>query len=64
MKDRTKAGKTAKAAGLTLMAVEYPSEYKLFADDKGPKVSDILKKGLFVSNCTEIKNENLFRKAS
>lgn len=57
--DRTKAGITVRPEGLTLMAVEYPEEYKLFNSDLNPKVKDIILK-----NFTEAPYEDLFRKAS
>ena len=57
--DRTKAGMTVKPDGLTLMAVEYPEHYNLFAKDKNTKVNEIM-----LINLMEAQNEDLLCKAS
>lgn len=57
--DRTKAGKTVKPDGLTLIAVEYPEEYNLFEDDNNPKIRELM-----LINYMEAPNEDIFSKAS
>ncbi|MGD9580065.1 MAG: tRNA pseudouridine(38-40) synthase TruA [Vampirovibrionia bacterium] len=57
--DRTKAGKTVKPDGLTLMAVEYPEEYNLFDKDTNPKIRELM-----LINYMEAQNEDIFSKAS
>ena len=57
--DRSKAGKTVNAEGLTLIAVEYPKEYNLFEYDNNPKIRELM-----LINYMEAQNEDIFSKAS
>lgn len=58
--DRTQAGKTVKPQGLSLMAIEYPEHFRVFAGETHPTINDILKE-----NLTEaVFHEDIYRKAS